>query len=195
MGYDFYSLADGHPFTFFIGIGTIIICQSKTYYKKKNQLLDHLISRFAERFSEYAFIMKTIYGESNANYEVLKAKAKFVMGDEAYVDGNVMARNAEVAGKVKGNIEISELLILKPSAVINGDILTNKLVVAVPEAVRKLFNTSAAQKPKFHAFIFDFSEQIEEHFSSRAKIIEVWQKRTKVRNNVYIQEIKVIKYF
>ena len=62
-------------------------------------------------------------------YGNAKAKAKFVMGGEAYVDGNVMARNAEVAGKIKGNIEVSELLILKPSAVISGDILTNKLVV------------------------------------------------------------------
>lgn len=58
-----------------------------------------------------------------------KAKAKFVMGSDAYVDGNVVARTAEVAGKITGNIEIAELLILKPSAVINGDILTNKLVV------------------------------------------------------------------
>ncbi|OEK06866.1 bactofilin family protein [Roseivirga misakiensis] len=58
-----------------------------------------------------------------------KAKAKFVMGSDAYVDGNVVARSGEVAGKVNGNIEISELLILKPTAVINGDILTNQLVV------------------------------------------------------------------
>ncbi|MFY0591463.1 bactofilin family protein [Roseivirga sp.] len=58
-----------------------------------------------------------------------KAKAKFVMGNEAYVHGNVVARSGEVAGKVNGNIEISELLILKPTAIINGDILTNQLVV------------------------------------------------------------------
>ncbi len=58
-----------------------------------------------------------------------KAKAKLVMGKESYVDGNVVARTAEVAGKVRGNIEISELLTLKPSAVIEGDILTNQLVV------------------------------------------------------------------
>ena len=62
-------------------------------------------------------------------YGNAKARAKFVMGNDAYVDGNVVARTAEVAGKIKGNIEISELLILKPTAVINGDILTNKLVV------------------------------------------------------------------
>ena len=59
----------------------------------------------------------------------VKAKAKFVMGTEAYVDGSVTARSAEVGGKIRGNIEVSEMLILKPSAVINGDILTNQLVV------------------------------------------------------------------
>ncbi|MFT6871445.1 MAG: cytoskeletal protein CcmA (bactofilin family) [Roseivirga sp.] len=58
-----------------------------------------------------------------------KAKAKFVMGNHAYVDGNVVARSGEVGGNIRGNIEISELLILKPTAVINGDILTNQLVV------------------------------------------------------------------
>ena len=58
-----------------------------------------------------------------------KAKAKFVMGNDAYVDGNVVARSGEVGGNTRGNIEISELLILKPTAVINGDILTNQLVV------------------------------------------------------------------
>ncbi len=62
-------------------------------------------------------------------YGNAKAKAKFVMGPEAYVDGNVVARSGEVAGNIRGNIEISELLILKPTAVINGDILTNQLVV------------------------------------------------------------------
>jgi len=62
-------------------------------------------------------------------YGNAKAKAKFVMGPEAYVDGNVVARSGEVAGNIQGNIEISELLILKPTAVINGDILTNQLVV------------------------------------------------------------------
>ena len=48
-----------------------------------------------------------------------KAKAKLVMGADARVDGNVIARTAEIAGTIKGNIEISELLILKPTAVIN----------------------------------------------------------------------------
>ena len=62
-------------------------------------------------------------------YGNARCKAKFVMGNEAYLEGNAVAETAEIAGMVKGNIEVSELLILKPSAVINGDILTNKLVV------------------------------------------------------------------
>ena len=58
-----------------------------------------------------------------------RCKAKFVMGNEACLEGNVLAGTAEIAGKVKGNIEVSEWLILKPSAVINGDIITNKLIL------------------------------------------------------------------
>lgn len=48
------------------------------FYERRNQFLDHLIARFAERFSDYAFVMKMIYGESQAKYQVLKAKTKFV---------------------------------------------------------------------------------------------------------------------
>ena len=59
----------------------------------------------------------------------VKAKAKFVLGNDAIITGNVVARSAEVDGRIDGNIEISEVLTLRPSAVINGDILTNKLVV------------------------------------------------------------------
>jgi len=66
--------------------------------------------------------------EGKVNGDVV-AKAKFVLGKEAVVTGNVVARTADIAGKIEGNIEVSEVLTLKPSAVINGDILTNKLVV------------------------------------------------------------------
>ena len=59
----------------------------------------------------------------------LVTKSKVVLGDSAKVLGNVLAQNAEVSGEVKGVIEVSDLLILKPTAIINGDIITNKLVV------------------------------------------------------------------
>jgi len=37
--------------------------------------------------------------------------------------------NADIEGEVKGKLEVAELLVLKATAVINGDIVTGKLVV------------------------------------------------------------------
>lgn len=59
----------------------------------------------------------------------VKTKSKIALGQSSHVDGNILAQNAEVAGEVKGRIEITDILILKPTAVIHGDIVTNKLIV------------------------------------------------------------------
>lgn len=56
-------------------------------------------------------------------------KSKLVLGQSSFVDGNVLAQNAEVLGEVKGKLEVTDLLTLKPSAQVHGDIVTNKLVV------------------------------------------------------------------
>jgi cytoskeletal protein CcmA (bactofilin family) len=57
-------------------------------------------------------------------------KSKLVIGDPAaLVEGNVLAQNAEIYGEVKGLVEVTDLLMLKTTAVIHGDIITNKLVV------------------------------------------------------------------
>ena len=59
----------------------------------------------------------------------LTTKSKAALAQSAHVDGNILAQNAEIAGEVKGKVEVSELLILRPSCVIHGDIITNKLIV------------------------------------------------------------------
>lgn len=59
----------------------------------------------------------------------IKSKSKIVLGQSSFVEGNILAQNAEIEGEVKGLMEVAELLILKPSAVIHGDITANKLVV------------------------------------------------------------------
>lgn len=59
----------------------------------------------------------------------VQCKAKIALGQSSYVEGIVYAQNAEIAGEIQGSIEVSELLILRPTAVIHGDIVTNKLVV------------------------------------------------------------------
>lgn len=59
----------------------------------------------------------------------LITKSKAALAQSSYVDGNILAQNAEVAGEVKGKVEVSEMLILKPTCVIHGEIVTNRLIV------------------------------------------------------------------
>jgi cytoskeletal protein CcmA (bactofilin family) len=51
------------------------------------------------------------------------------LGPQSQIQGNIIAQNADIEGEVKGKIEITELLVLKATAVINGDIHTGKMVV------------------------------------------------------------------
>jgi cytoskeletal protein CcmA (bactofilin family) len=59
----------------------------------------------------------------------ITSKAKTAHGKSSYVEGNILAQNAEIAGEVNGSIEVADLLVLKPTAIIHGDIVTNKMVV------------------------------------------------------------------
>ncbi|HZY80116.1 MAG TPA: polymer-forming cytoskeletal protein [Cyclobacteriaceae bacterium] len=59
----------------------------------------------------------------------IRSKSKVALGPNSQVDGNITAQNADIEGEVKGRIEISELLVLKATAAVHGDILTGKLVV------------------------------------------------------------------
>lgn len=45
--------------------------------KRRNQILDHLLARFAENFSDYAFLMKQLYGSFSEN-EVIETKESFL---------------------------------------------------------------------------------------------------------------------
>ena len=57
------------------------------------------------------------------------SKSKVACGETSIVDGNVVAENAEIAGKVTGKVSVSELLILKSTASIHGDISTDNLII------------------------------------------------------------------
>lgn len=57
------------------------------------------------------------------------AKAKIVIGHDAIIEGNITAQNAEIAGFIKGKLDVSDYIILKNTAKINGDIASNKLAM------------------------------------------------------------------
>jgi cytoskeletal protein CcmA (bactofilin family) len=59
----------------------------------------------------------------------LIAKSKVSMGETALVEGNILAQNAEIAGEVNGKVEIVDILTLKSTANINGNITCNKLII------------------------------------------------------------------
>jgi cytoskeletal protein CcmA (bactofilin family) len=59
----------------------------------------------------------------------IKSKSKVALGHQSHVQGNILAQNADIEGEVKGKLEITELLVLKATAVISGDIVTGKMVV------------------------------------------------------------------
>ncbi len=59
----------------------------------------------------------------------IKSKTKIALGESSYIEGNIVAQNAEIAGEVKGTVEVSDILSLKATANISGDIITSKLIV------------------------------------------------------------------
>lgn len=59
----------------------------------------------------------------------IKSKSRVVLGETSALQGSILAQNAEISGEVKGLVEIADLLTLKSTAVINGDIVCNKLIV------------------------------------------------------------------
>ncbi len=59
----------------------------------------------------------------------LNTKGKVVIGPTGKVNGEVICKNSEVSGVVEGKITVSQLLNLKASSKIVGDIVTAKLSI------------------------------------------------------------------
>lgn len=57
------------------------------------------------------------------------SKSKVVVGPSAVIDGKLLAQEAEIEGEVKGKVQVSNLLTLKPTSKVAGDIYANKLTV------------------------------------------------------------------
>jgi cytoskeletal protein CcmA (bactofilin family) len=59
----------------------------------------------------------------------LATKGKIVIGTTGRVKGEIICKNSEVSGTIEGKISVSQLLILKASSKIFGDIATSKLSI------------------------------------------------------------------
>ena len=59
----------------------------------------------------------------------VKTDGKLVVGEAGTVEGDVRCTNADISGSIKAKITVSQLLSLKASAKLDGDIITNKLSI------------------------------------------------------------------
>ena len=59
----------------------------------------------------------------------VKTDGKLVVGEAGTVEGDVSCANADISGSLSAKITVSQLLSLKASAKLDGDIITNKLSI------------------------------------------------------------------
>ena len=80
----------------------------------------------------------SINGDINSNGDIrvdgsiigiVNCKGKLILGPSGSVNGDIICANAEISGTVKGNLQVSELLNLKATANVNGEISTGKLSI------------------------------------------------------------------
>jgi cytoskeletal protein CcmA (bactofilin family) len=57
------------------------------------------------------------------------SKGRVIVGATGVVEGDVICQNADVSGIIKAKIQVSELLTLKSTSKIHGDIVTKKLAI------------------------------------------------------------------
>lgn len=59
----------------------------------------------------------------------LSSRAKIFIGPEAIVEGDIIGHQADIMGRVEGNIQVDDVLQLRGKAAVYGDIHAMKLVV------------------------------------------------------------------
>jgi len=80
----------------------------------------------------------SITGDINSNGDVridgnlkgnITISGKLVVGPSGSIEGNVICQNADISGEIHGKVTVTELLSLKASAKLLGDIVTGKISV------------------------------------------------------------------
>ncbi len=59
----------------------------------------------------------------------ISLNGRLVIGPNGKIEGHVTCQNADISGEIKGKINVSEILALKSTAKILGDIATGKISI------------------------------------------------------------------
>lgn len=81
--------------------------------------------------SKGTFIQGDIQSEGDIRIDgkvkgVVSSKSKVVVGNDGIVEGDIVCTNADILGTISGTIKVSELLYLRSSALVNGDVTTKQ---------------------------------------------------------------------
>ena len=60
---------------------------------------------------------------------MIKSESKIIVGSSGIVEGEIISKNADISGKLQANIQVEELLTLKASSKIIGNIKVGKLSI------------------------------------------------------------------
>jgi cytoskeletal protein CcmA (bactofilin family) len=103
---------------------------NKQMAKKTENVPDMGINRIVEG----TIIEGEIRCESNIRIDGsfignLTTKGRLVIGPQGKIEGTINCQNAEIEGLVKGKLYVQQLLSLKGTAKVEGDIFTDKLAI------------------------------------------------------------------
>jgi cytoskeletal protein CcmA (bactofilin family) len=74
----------------------------------------------------------------------LRCAARVIIGPSGFVDGEINCQNAMIEGKFNGILRVTELLNVKETADITGDVTTGKLTISAGA----MFNVTCNMKPE-----------------------------------------------
>ena len=78
----------------------------------------------------------------------ITTSGKVVVGEEGLVSGNINCVNSDIAGRVKGSLDVSGVLSLKSSAKIEGQVIAGKLAIEAGANVDATISMKGAKKMK-----------------------------------------------
>jgi hypothetical protein len=93
---DFEDLVTDYPTSNDTELTKLLLSDLDNNVERRNQLLDHLLARFAEKFGEYSFLMQQLYG-SYAGEAVTNAKELFLSEYGELVNDDGSCRNKGIS--------------------------------------------------------------------------------------------------
>jgi len=84
----------------------------------------------------------------------MRIAAKVAVGTSGLIEGDVHCKSADIEGKIIGDIEVAEVLTLKATAVVEGNIFTSKIVIengAHFDGICNMGSKEKERKPVQHA--------------------------------------------